>query len=290
VKLFLIGLACQRVGMSLFMTLYMLYLTRDLGLSFGLAMSLNIVYMGLSIPLEVVTGWIGDRFGYRNPRWPERHGPKWLEGLHEDEFREVLLAWVSECVQSLESFESISHWQVENEPFENSWGDDGFDVRELFEQEMKVIKNTDKLHRPCIVTYGYKPWRKTFPEVLQEDIVGLDMYSKIGVKIFGRAWYLDMFQVPLMNLRLQREIEFIRKQGKSVWVTELQAEPWDVIDGALFDRSLWKKTITPDRLRRNFQFISNSEVDAVFIWGVEWWLTLDEEDKNEFVGVLKERS
>jgi MFS family permease len=66
VKLFWIGLGLQRVGMSLFMTLYMLYLTLDLGLSFGLAMSLNIVYMGLAIPLEVVTGWIGDRFGHRN--------------------------------------------------------------------------------------------------------------------------------------------------------------------------------------------------------------------------------
>lgn len=65
-KLFWIGLGAQRVGMSLFMTLYMLYLTRDLGLSFGFAMSLNIVYMGLSIPLEVLTGWIGDRFGHRN--------------------------------------------------------------------------------------------------------------------------------------------------------------------------------------------------------------------------------
>lgn len=65
-KLFWIGLGFQRVGMSLFMTLYMLYLTRDLELTFGLAMSLNIVYMGLAIPLEIATGWIGDRFGHRN--------------------------------------------------------------------------------------------------------------------------------------------------------------------------------------------------------------------------------
>lgn len=225
--------------------------------------------------------------GYRNPRFPEVHRPDWLKELSKKEFSDRLFEYVKSVHEELASYQSIFAWQIENEPFEYGYGMKEFDVRDTYQEEVSILRKLED--RPIVVTYGYKPWRKTFPEELQEDIVGLDVYSKIGVKVLGQPWYPDMFRVPFMSKRLKREINFIRKLGKSVWVTELQAEPWDVIDDALFDSLQWKKTITPNRLRRNLEFISSSEIDTAFIWGVEWWLTLQESDREAFTRVLNRK-
>lgn len=229
--------------------------------------------------------------GYRNPRWPERHGPKWLESVGSEEFEKCLFDWVERCVKALRAYESIVVWQVENEPFENDWGDDGFDVRNTYEKELALVKKLDEHNRPCMVTYGYKPWRKTFQKkMLCEDIVGLDIYFRAAFRMKGVRVVLSQFILPFARWRLRRDLRFVAEQGKEVWATEFQAEPWDCIDGALRDESLWKQTISAEQLHRSLKWMEDVGIDTVFLWGVEWWMTLGEEDRREFLRGLSKKN
>lgn len=224
--------------------------------------------------------------GYRNPRWPERHGPEWLEELSVVEFEQELLGFVEKCVREFRDEEIITAWQVENEPFEQDFGQKGYDVRPTYTKELELVRGLDS--RPCLITYGYKPWRKTFqnPDI-PEDIVGLDVYSKIGIAHWSRTWYLDMLMLPFGRYRFKRDIEAVKRQGKSIWITELQAEPWDPAEKCLHDEDIWKETISPERLARNLKYVERAGAEVVFVWGVEWWLSLGEERCGEFVGVLR---
>lgn len=240
--------------------------------------------------LEMIEGYglsIVPIVGYQNARWPERHGPEWVKNMSQKEFEEVLLGWIEVCVSHLHTYESIVVWQVENEPYENDWGDEGFDVRHLYTKEISLVRQCDLQDRPCMVTYGYKPWRKTFhSQVLEEDISGLDVYFRAAFRRKGVRVVLSQFLLPFARWRFVRDVCYVRMQNTEAWVTELQAEPWDCIDGALYQKSLWSQTISPEQMRRSLRWVDQAGVDVVFLWGVEWWLTLLENDREAFTQVL----
>ncbi|MGA1047328.1 MAG: hypothetical protein ACO3UU_04910, partial [Minisyncoccia bacterium] len=224
--------------------------------------------------------------GYRNPRWPERHGPDWLDNIPINDFNKEVLKWSEKCILELKSNTNISHWQIENEPLENNWGKAGFDVDKIYHEELKLLKSLDS--RDCLITYGFKPWDTTFSGALKEDIVGLDIYSKLGVKKFGKVWYPDMFYLPdnIILSRIRRDIRFVEENKAQIWITELQAEPWDAIDKVLFDKNKWMKTITPDRFSKLLNLAVKSGIVTILVWGVEWWWTLDKKDRAEFISKL----
>ncbi len=223
--------------------------------------------------------------GYRNPRWPERHGPNWLQKYTQSEFEQRVLDWVERCVREFQSVSNIIAWQVENEPFDNHWGEAGFDVRPVYSRAIDTIRSMDP--RPCLVSYGFQPWKNNFGDKdLPEDIVGLDVYTKIGQKILGVPMYPDNFLVPFADQRLEHAVARLKRVEKEVWITELQAEPWDCVDGALSDRKLWERTIHPKRFARNIQHASRPGVSAICIWGVEWWYTLDTATRQAFLAQL----
>jgi len=225
--------------------------------------------------------------GYRSPRWPERHFPRWVPNLSQTEFQENLLSYSKKLTLALKDNDQIEAWQIENEPFENTWGQDGFDIREIYQKEINLVKNLDK--RPIIVSYGYKPWQKTFysPD-FPEDIVGLDFYSKLGIKIKHIPVYMDLYQYPFQTLRFKKDIDFIKSKDKQAWVMEIQAEPWDYKFIDLKNKKDIERTISPNCFMKNIQTIKKADIDKAFVWGVESWELLDKDYRKEFYRVLKE--
>jgi len=248
----------------------------------------NIDYSCIKEQLEIISNYkikVIPVIGYRNPRWPERHGPDWLNNISINEFNKEVLKWSERCIIELKPNQNISHWQIENEPLENNWGEAGFNVDKIYYEELKLVKSLD--NRDCLITYGFKTWN-TLSGNIREDIVGLDIYSKLGIKKFGKIWYPDMFYLPdnLILSRIRKDIKFADKNKSQVWITELQAEPWDVIDGVLLDKNKWMKTITPDRFSKLLNLSEKSGISNVLVWGVEWWWTLDPKDRTEFLSKL----
>jgi len=247
-------------------------------------------YTSIKEQLEIVSQYkikIIPVIGYRNPRWPERHGPNWLDYMSHQDFNKELLRWIEQCINELRPNHSISTWQIENEPLENNWGETGFNVSEFYTQEIELVKTLD--HRECLITYGFKPWSKTFKNPPSEDIIGLDIYSKLGIKKFGKIWYLDMFYLPEKTIlnRIQQDIEFAKQHNTKIWITELQAEPWDAVEGVLFNKNQWSKTITPNRFSKILDLSKKANISTTLVWGVEWWWTLDKEDRSEFLYQLE---
>lgn len=223
--------------------------------------------------------------GYRSPRWPERHFPEWVSNLSQTEFEKNLLSYSEKLISALKDNKQIEAWQIENEPFENTWGQNGFDVRKTYQKEISLLKSLDQ--RPVIISYGYKPWQKTFYDPdFPEDIVGLDFYSKLGIKIKNIPIYMDLYQYPLQTFRFKKDVDFVKSKNKLAWVMELQAEPWDYKFIDLNNKHHIERTISPKRFSKNIQTIKDAGIDKAFVWGVEWWELLDNDYREEFYKVL----
>lgn len=90
------------------------------------------------------------------------------------------------------------------------------------------------------------------------DIIGLDFYPRIPSK---NASGKLIFQVPRDNdVRIQEIINSIKKQGKKVWISELQAEPWKI-----------PASCTPQHVIDNTKWVSKWDIDGTFFWGFEYW-------------------
>jgi len=223
--------------------------------------------------------------GYRSPRWPERHFPEWIPNLSKEEFEQKLLNYLEKLILDLRQNKQIEAWQIENEPFENTWGQNGFDVREIYKKEIVLLKTLDE--RPVIVSYGYKSWQKTFYNTnLPEDIVGLDFYSKLGIRIKNIPIYMDLYQYPFQTFRLKKDVGFVLS-NKKAWVMELQAEPWDYKFIDIKNKKDIERTISPNRFMKNIQTIKKAGIDKAFVWGVEWWELLDKDYREEFYKILE---
>lgn len=240
--------------------------------------------------LEILSSYdinIVPSIGYRSPRWPERHFPSWVQNLYQEEFEQKLLNYLEKLILELKQNRQIEAWQIENEPFENTWGQNGFDVRYIYQKEINLLKSLDK--RPVIVSYGYKPWQKTFynPD-FPEDIIGLDFYSKLGIIIKNIPIYMDLYQYPFQTLRFKKDVNFVLSKNKKAWVMELQAEPWDYKFIDIKNKKDIERTISPNRFMKNIQTIKKAGISKAFVWGVEWWELLDSEYREEFYRVLEE--
>jgi len=61
-----------------------------------------------------------------------------------------------------------------------------------------------------------------------------------------------------------------KNSGKKIWITELQAEPWE--PGELVHEGKQNpKTIHPDVIAITFNEIYSLGVETILLWGAEYW-------------------
>src|SRR5215469_5057470 len=227
--------------------------------------------------------------GARNLGAPELYFPSWLSErsridlpveLRSPAYTEYLIAAFTHYAKN----PLLYGWQVENEPFDSTNPDLGNIAvpRELVAQEVDLAHRLDPAHPVVITTFNsataqldadadgrlagivrlLSPWKPAGhprPALQVGDVLGLNAYvvtpntPLAGISVDQRiAWKRDTLAYWASQARSQR---------KEVWVTEMQAAPWQGVSG-----------FTPGDLLTSAELYRDSGVTAVFLWGAEQWL------------------
>ncbi len=200
--------------------------------------------------------------GMKAPHWPEFYVPQFYDQQNLANLEDKVLKFVSHCVEKLERYNCIAYLQIENEPLDPSGPDKLLVPLTILQQEIfRVRELTDK---PIIVTlWGSDLIRRNlYPDVekLEVDVIGLDLYAKEAVVA---NQYLSPTQ-PVSRLK-----QYVESSSIPIWVTELQAEPWEINEVLL--RSPNPKSLNAKSLRKNVEDALKIKPAALFFWGFEYW-------------------
>jgi hypothetical protein len=200
--------------------------------------------------------------GMKAPRHPEYYIPDWLGKRSPERIETEVLRFVKVCVEELRSYSCITHWHVENEPLDPS-GPNGWAIPEaLLRKEVELVRVLDI--RPIVVNFwGNELSKRGLLPLVKDyaDIVGLDIYYKVPLDRIG-YWH------PNDSDRKLKKI--IQNFPKPVWITELQAEPWEA--GVNVSDHDNPGSMNPDLLRENFVRVKQFDCEVILLWGFEYWL------------------
>jgi len=227
------------------------------------------------------------------PRWPEYFIPEWAlaklkiapwDNVAKSGYlREKTLAFIEKTVRRYLKEDSIKYWQVENEPLDRAGPNGWWIGSDFLGEEVRLVRELDPAKRPIVITLSTHPnkllnflSRLTSPTyqltraIPLADIIGLNVYPTIGHKM----WKFDLlFRTdPAERVNTIKKIaERVRESGKGVWITELQAEPWD--PGVLVHTEERPSlTASPDQLIEYFDEIRSLGITTVLLWGCEYWV------------------
>ena len=187
--------------------------------------------------------------GMKAQGWPEFYLP---EGLNPDDpaVQRRAIVHVREVARRYRDNSALVAWQIENEPFNRSGPHAWCIPRHLVRAEAEAVRALDR-DRPLVVTTfahfdagldrtssrHQSTWkrrlglavpaeREALSLLHRGDILGLDVYPSIGwLDPGGVAQVARAAPDQLATVARWRRIA--REQGKRVWVTEAQAEPWE---------------------------------------------------------------
>lgn len=225
--------------------------------------------------------------GARNFLYPELHVPAWAgtrgqPALEDAQESAAYRAYFDGSIERYRSSPLLYAWQVENEPLDDVsnalTGDDRITDAQL-EWEMDEVHSLDPNHQVVTTTYnGVNPavdmlelWAP--PLVTHLGTVGHPEATLQAGDALGLDVYIDGPSVPFRHvtstdLRLQWKQQTVafwsaraQAAGKNVWLTEVQAQPWDA-HGAYGPADL----VASARAYRQVR------VGVVLLWGVETWL------------------
>ena len=204
--------------------------------------------------------------GHKQPRWPECHHPQWYEALTGEEKPKAVLQMLHEAMMHFKSFESITAWQIENEPFFPYGPDCPAVSRSLMTEELRLVKSLDP--RPLIITDSGEKGAWLPAAWAGADIFGSTMYRQVYQDKWGRYY---TYPIPPAVYRIRAGIlQTFSKVNRIVGV-ELQAEPWFSTNpfDTPWDRQL--ELMNPEIFREYAEYASKVGFAGNYFWGVEWW-------------------
>lgn len=221
--------------------------------------------------------------GVKQPRWPECHIPPWAKNLDLDTRREKTLEFISRVVGRYKDRKVISAWQVENEPFLKSFGDECFPDEAFLKREIQAIKN--KSSKPIIVTDSGELGNWVMPLRLA-DIFGTTIYRRVYNPLFGNVTY--PLSPYFYNIKADIVKALLNQKAKRVIIIELQAEPW-VHDRGLVEVSLEHQAqlFSLEAFRENIEYAKDTGFDEAYLWGVEWWYYMSQNGYPEYLEYAK---
>jgi hypothetical protein len=213
--------------------------------------------------------------GMKAPRWPEYHIPEWLIKKLSFKKKKIItpkdkvllektLIFIESCVNHYKKLLSIQVWQVENEPLDPS-GPDNWTINKNFlsTETNTVLKFTDQI---LINLWGNDMLsRLTYKKIpTNTNILGIDIYPKQYAKHI-KKYIGPRGTKTLFKLALSRFIE-----TDSLYITELQAEPWE--PGELVTNKDNPPSFTPTDFEKNLSYVLEFNPKVIFLWGFEYWL------------------
>jgi hypothetical protein len=200
--------------------------------------------------------------GMKAPRWPEYYFPAWLPEKTPVGAAPFVYHFLERVIKTLREYTCISQWQIENEPLDPSGPGNLFIPEEILRKEIEIARAFD--NRPVLVNlWGNEVKKRKFLPFTTSvaDIIGLDLYYKVPV-------IAQFYRGPNESDTTLRNI--IGTSEKPVWITELQAEPWE--HNFIVPSSGKTPSMNEDLLRANFERAESLEPEAILLWGVEYWL------------------
>jgi hypothetical protein len=241
---------------------------------------------------------------HRSPALPE--GRRITPSAFGDLF-EAACDFISRIVERYRARTAIVAWQVEHESvdplgFEHSWRLDVDFVR----GEVKAVRRADA-SRPILLN-GYLPtsvpvrltqWWLTRDQgdslraaQALADIVGIDYYPRNALVGLG-DWSLYVDGGPRGGRpRFRQIVEWARRTGRRVMLTEGQAEPWERVTRPPNPRAQSMWSCTPEQLVANYNTLMAWASDAAFtldayvFWGAEYWLVRRHTGDPSYLGAF----
>ncbi|PIR94497.1 hypothetical protein COT97_00940 [Candidatus Falkowbacteria bacterium CG10_big_fil_rev_8_21_14_0_10_39_11] len=201
--------------------------------------------------------------GRRTPRWPECHDPEWIKELAPEKVRQEQLLMIKDVVNKYKDKTALKMWQVENEPFLDSFGECEPISLNFLKEEISLVKSLDS--RPVLITDSgeLSTWIKTGQ---LGDKFGHTLYREVYNKYIG---YFKHVYPPAYYYFKGR---LVGLKQRDVIVAELQAEPW-VPDGYTLqlDYEKMKQLMSPEKIESNLDYAKRTGASEIYLWGVEWW-------------------
>lgn len=211
--------------------------------------------------------------GQKVPRWPECFIPDW----HEDDVEEGLLNYLTITTLRYQDHPALNRWQVENEPF-FPFGECPNPDADLLQNEITLVAELDPATPIQQTTSGEQSlWAL---HVAGADVLGSSLYREVSNDVTGTII------VPLKTRWYRVQALAVQLLGRTVIISELQAEPWGVHE--LLGENDAAQAFTAHELQQNMEFAAQTGMDEVYLWGVEWWYYLKEQGDSKLwdMGVL----
>jgi hypothetical protein len=223
--------------------------------------------------------------GVKAPRWPEFYWPDWLPAEQRTpantRTQEKILQFLMRAVMRSKKISCITHWQIENEPLDPSGPENLALPLEFLQKEVELVKNIDQ--RPVLLTaWGNALSQRGFFAQLATiaDIVGIDVYyQQFVAHLLGKSLYAGPRDAD------QKIQQIIDRVPKPVWITELQAEPWEKDDFTY--RAGEPKSMSPRILKENLLRAPRSGAQEILLWGFEYWLYREKIGDTRYMQLIK---
>lgn len=205
--------------------------------------------------------------GQKQPRWPECHIPDWARSMEDSKRQRELLEIITQTVEKYKNEETISAWQVENEPF-LPYGNCPTLDKDFLDREIETVRTLDP-SRPIIITDSgeLSTWHSA---ASRADILGTTLYRIIWDERVGYVHY------PISSLFYRFKAAFIHSvtDVNKIIIVELQAEPWgpDLIINTPLEEQY--KSMNAEQFRKNVEYVNEVEFSEAYLWGCEWWYWL----------------
>lgn len=252
--------------------------------------------------------------GMKGQGWPEFYVPQRLLAAAparadvvaaSPQLRSEALEFVASTVQRYRDREAVVAWQIENEPLNPSgprrwWIGPGFVA-----DEIATARDIDP-HRPVAINVfcRFNPWidvisirhgfdvarllgaraRRPEAEALallrSNDILGLDVYRRIGYRRFGLGL---LTRSRRWQRNVARWVAEAAAQGKQAWVLEAQAEPWEPQPPP----GRRPRSCQPEELAAMTAGLMEAGCTTVLLWGVEHWLAREAAGDDSWVAAFR---
>lgn len=203
-------------------------------------------------------------FGMKAPRWPEYYIPQQI--IDKDNLNQAknltlqhkhLTSSLSDALNFLLNHyqgSSIKMWQIENEPLDPSGPNKWTINPKLLDFEINLIKSIDPSRKTLINLWANQinsDYQQFFNQV---DAVGLDLYPCQKTKESPQKIQELINKVKLKN---------------DLWITELQAEPWE---NKHYSQLSSYTNFSPNHIYQNLKQANELNPQAILFWGFEFWL------------------
>lgn len=205
--------------------------------------------------------------GRKVPRWPECFEPEWAKDLSSSEKKEKILALISELVNRYKNRESIKIWQVENEPFFESFGmcSQLSNHKKFLDKEIALVRHLDPL-RPIMITESgeLSTW---IGGARRGDVLGTSLYRKI----YGKLQFYFTYPIPPVFYQRKVILAKLLFDLDEVIAVEVQAEPWGHKPNQDMTIEEQDMSMSFEDFENVLEYTRKAGFEKAYLWGVEYW-------------------